>query len=454
MASPDVAGGKILIFSEAEVTVDYLYRELNPGDADPTIARLSGSTRGSIEQVVKRFSPTWNLGTNERLAGPEVRILIATDVVSEGMNLQDCARVLNYDLHWNPVRLVQRFGRIDRIGTTHEVIDLHNMWPDLELDEELDLTERLLARIQVFHDFIGLDSRLLSDRERLNERAMYRIYEQRQMPELDEGFDEVATQQRGAAILQRIQSDDPDLWRTITELPDGIRSAITVARAAAADAEAQRFAQAVLEIHGAQMPMMSPGQQAGAASPFGAPQPGETIVLLSSDDVTEAYAVGSDLNVRAISPAQFIAAAECGPDTPTAPLPADTNERVMAAFEAFRDQLALRLGRARRPGGDTRTRRYLTKHLSIWREQHKDDADEAVRTDTLRRVFLGQALPQRVLSQLDSIRGMGLEDDGFVRRLESLRFTFRLSLPADEADDSFDPATRVIRVVCSDGLVA
>ena len=64
-------------------------------------------------------------------------MLLATDVVSEGQNLQDCARVLNYDLHWNPVRLIQRFGRVDRIGTEHEVINLHNMWPDTAVDAGL-----------------------------------------------------------------------------------------------------------------------------------------------------------------------------------------------------------------------------------------------------------------------------------------------------------------------------
>ena len=70
-------------------------------------------------------------------------------MVSEGQNLQDCARVLNYDLHWNPVKLIQRFGRVDRIGTEHEVINLHNMWPDQAVDEELDLTDRLLKRVPI-----------------------------------------------------------------------------------------------------------------------------------------------------------------------------------------------------------------------------------------------------------------------------------------------------------------
>ena len=77
------------------------------------------------------------------------------------------------------MRLIQRFGRVDRIGSTHSEIYLHNMWPDLEVDEELALTDRLNNRIQMFHDLIGLDNRLLSDVERVNNQNMYRIYEVR-----------------------------------------------------------------------------------------------------------------------------------------------------------------------------------------------------------------------------------------------------------------------------------
>ena len=99
------------------------------------------------------------------------------------------------------------------------------MWPDVAVDAELSLTERLHRRIQAFHDLIGLDSKLLSDAERLNAKAMYRIYEGKQLPEIDDGLDEVAANQRAVTLLQRIQDEGQALWRTITTLPDGIRSA-------------------------------------------------------------------------------------------------------------------------------------------------------------------------------------------------------------------------------------
>jgi hypothetical protein len=410
---------------------------------------LSGANRDQVENVIKRFAPKANLRRGERTLGSEIRVLIATDVVSEGQNLQDCARVLNYDLHWNPVRLIQRFGRVDRIGTEHTVIHLNNMWPDLNVDEKLALTERLHNRIQTFHDFIGLDSRLLSENERLNSRAMYRIYEEKQLPEADDGLDEVAAYQRGASLLQRIQEDDPQLWAIITNLPDGIRSALQVGAASALSPEAARFAQGVLKIEGAQMPLISPAAQAGLPTPFDDPKPGETIVLLSTAGVKEAYAVGNDLIPRQITPAQFVAVADCQPDTSPMPLPANTNERVMAAFETFKEEARKRLGKARRPSSDTRLRRYLSKHLNLLRAQHKDNPTELLRIDVLRQIFL-DSMPPRVEAALRDVRDLGIEGDALVRRLEALRMTHRLNPPQE--DDSQEQALEVVRIVCSDGI--
>ena len=451
----DVKSEKILIFSEAETTIEYLYNQLNPNDENPEIARLSGNTRSNAENIIKRFSPTWNLGANETTPGAEIRVLLATDIVSEGQNLQDCARILNYDLHWNPVRLIQRFGRIDRIGSEHDVIHLHNMWPDTAVDEELDLTGRLHNRIQSFHDLIGLDSKLLSDAERLNEKEMYAIYNG-DMPEAEDGLDEVAANQRAIALLQRIQDSDPDLWKTITNLPDGIRSALSARSDRVGDrscaVRAIEGSQATLEIEGTQAPLMSSSTQDSMPSPFDEPGPGETLVLLSEGGVKGCYAVSVNRDgvphTRAISPAQLIAAAECAPDTPTQPLPQDTNERVMAAFEAFRSDMSRHLGRSRRRP-DSRNRRYVSRQLNIARNQ-VEEADVPM-IATLRRIFLGDLSPQ-VENALTEIRNMRIEGLALVRRLEALRERYRLN-PPDDSTDSQPPEPQVIRIVCSDGLV-
>ena len=445
---PEVKNEKTLIFSEAETTVEYLYRELNPDGRNSAIARLTGSTSDDAERIVKRFSPTWNLAARESMPGPEIQVLLATDIVSEGQNLQDCARVLNYDLHWNPVRLIQRFGRVDRIGTEHDVIYLHNMWPDVEVDAELSLTDRLHKRIQSFHDLIGLDSKLLSESERLNARAMYRIYEGKQLPELDDGLDEVAANQRAITLLQRIQEDDPELWRTITNLPDGIRSAVQ-RQSAQSEELAESYAQNVLPVEGSQAPLMSPTALASIPSPFDDPRKGETLALLSAGGVRGCYAVGSDLQPRPISPAQLIAAVECLPTTPARPLPKGTNERVMAAFESFRTDFQRRLGRDRRPR-DTRARRYVSRHLGMAMREARDDSALLRRIEVLRRIFLGEVSPQ-VESALGEIRNLRLEDSVLLTRLEALRERYRLN-PPDDAEGAQPTEPQVIRIVCSDGL--
>ncbi|HET8629731.1 MAG TPA: helicase-related protein, partial [Thermomicrobiales bacterium] len=363
LARPEVAADKVLIFSEAEATVDYLYAQLNPGGRDPAIERLSGANRDQLQQIVKRFAPHANLRKGEHRLGPAVRVLIATDVISEGQNLQDCNRVLNYDLHWNPVRLIQRFGRVDRIGTAHERIYLHNTWPDTDVDTQLTLTERLQRRIQAFHDFIGLDAPLLSASERINPNAMYRIYEERRLPEGDDMLDEVAAFQRGVALLQRIQQEDPALWQIVTNLPDGIRSALPAKPAAATLEPIVAYQQALPGMERQQPLLVEAPAPQRPPSPLDGPRAGETIVLFKHGDRSAAYAVGSDLAPRPVPLGQIVSAMECTPETPAAPLPPDTNARVTAAYEATRQEAASRLGRARRPGGDTRLRRYLAREL-------------------------------------------------------------------------------------------
>ena len=79
----------------------------------------------------------------------EIDLLIATDCISEGQNLQDCDYLINYDIHWNPVRIIQRFGRIDRIGSRNACIQLVNYWPDISLDEYINLKERVESRMVI-----------------------------------------------------------------------------------------------------------------------------------------------------------------------------------------------------------------------------------------------------------------------------------------------------------------
>jgi SNF2 family DNA or RNA helicase len=157
---------KVLIFSAFADTANYLYRELAPGlqgvgletaviTGGSQSAKTTIGTGFDFQQVMSMFSPR---SKQRHLTMPketrELDILIGTDVISEGQNLQDCDYLINYDIHWNPVRIIQRFGRIDRIGSTNEVIQLVNFWPDISLDEYINLKERVENRM-VIADLAG-----------------------------------------------------------------------------------------------------------------------------------------------------------------------------------------------------------------------------------------------------------------------------------------------------------
>ena len=154
---------KIIIFTAFSDTAQYLYENIAPlikERAGLNTALVSGDVEArstlklreklDFNKVLTLFSPVSKEkeslypGINE-----EIDVLIATDCISEGQNLQDCDYLINYDIHWNPVRIIQRFGRIDRIGSKNDVIQLVNYWPDMDLDDYIDLKGRVEARMKV-----------------------------------------------------------------------------------------------------------------------------------------------------------------------------------------------------------------------------------------------------------------------------------------------------------------
>lgn len=151
---------KVLIFTAFSDTAQYLYEQVSAymlRSFGLHTALVTGSVEGrstvpkfkaDLNNVLTCFSPV----SKDRAAlmpdGPDIDILIATDCISEGQNLQDCDCVINYDIHWNPVRLVQRFGRIDRIGSRNVVIQMINFWPDVQLDAYIDLRARVETRMK------------------------------------------------------------------------------------------------------------------------------------------------------------------------------------------------------------------------------------------------------------------------------------------------------------------
>jgi len=156
LLADQLKGKKVLLFTYYKDTARYLYRELGQDKGkkwresigNPNIRRMdSGEPTKERQKLIQSFSPVSNGKPEIAGSESEVDIMISTDVLSEGQNLQDCGTLLNYDLHWNPTRMVQRAGRIDRIGSNYDEILIHNLFPDAGLELLLGLVESLSQKI-------------------------------------------------------------------------------------------------------------------------------------------------------------------------------------------------------------------------------------------------------------------------------------------------------------------
>jgi hypothetical protein len=183
--------GKVLIFTAFADTANYLYRNLasfNREEFGLETAKITGSgsnectldTSPQFNNLLIHFSPI-SKGRHERYADhKEIDILVATDCISEGQNLQDCDLLINYDIHWNPVRIIQRFGRIDRIGSKNADIQLVNFWPQLSLDDYINLKSRIEGKMHI------VDATATGDENLLTNEASDLVFRKKQLEKLQE----------------------------------------------------------------------------------------------------------------------------------------------------------------------------------------------------------------------------------------------------------------------------
>ncbi|OGF44971.1 MAG: hypothetical protein A2452_08360 [Candidatus Firestonebacteria bacterium RIFOXYC2_FULL_39_67] len=158
-------GGKVLVFSFFADTVEYLKRELPKHT--PFIKGKEGflSSRNRVDADILSGSFAPKAQKYELKGKPEIKWLFSTDILSEGQNLQDCGILINYDLHWNPVRMIQRNGRINRIGSEFKNVYIYNISPEQQLEEHLRLVERLEGKINLIKNTIGTDTPVLDEKE-------------------------------------------------------------------------------------------------------------------------------------------------------------------------------------------------------------------------------------------------------------------------------------------------
>ena len=200
---------KMIIFTAFADTADYLYDNVSNFVMDNfglNTAMVSGSVdgrttvpklRSDLNTVLTCFSP---ISKDKHLLMPgddtEIDFLIATDCISEGQNLQDCDYLINYDIHWNPVRIIQRFGRIDRIGSKNAYIQLVNFWPDVTLDEYIDLKAKVETRMKIVDMTATGDDNLLSEEEKTDLE-----YRKAQLKRLQEEVVDIEDMSSGISIM-------------------------------------------------------------------------------------------------------------------------------------------------------------------------------------------------------------------------------------------------------------
>jgi superfamily II DNA/RNA helicase len=164
----DILKNKIIVFTESKETAGYLGDELQAIYGDSVIV-FSGESGSALKREIEdSFNPV-NAGKNN----DKYRILIATDVLAEGINLHRCGVMINYDLPWNPTRIMQRVGRINRIGTKFERLYVFNFFPTSQTDRHLAIKDRIIQKLQSFHDTLGEDFKYLSDDEQVTSHKLY-----------------------------------------------------------------------------------------------------------------------------------------------------------------------------------------------------------------------------------------------------------------------------------------
>lgn len=155
-------GRKVLVFTEYRDTAKHLYNKMSKAFPDKEVLLIHGKTEPELRQKhILKFSPKANLAEDEELPDKEADILVSTEVLSEGQNLQDCNYVVNYDLPWNPMRIVQRTGRIDRLTSAHTTIHSRACYPDKQLDALLKLIVKLLDKVDTAAKVVGTDIEIL-----------------------------------------------------------------------------------------------------------------------------------------------------------------------------------------------------------------------------------------------------------------------------------------------------
>lgn len=218
-----------IIFTESKETGDYLYENLSrvfPGEV-MFYSSHGGIYKGAEMNITaSRDLIKENFDPNNKTTKSDLRLLITTDVLAEGINLHRANTVINYDLPWNPTKVMQRVGRINRLGTEHFSLYAYNFFPTSESDEHLGLEANIKSKIQAFHETLGEDAKYITEEEEPVTHELFgdRLYDILSDKRSYEGENEEESDLRYLRILRDIRDNETTLFRKIERLPRKVRS--------------------------------------------------------------------------------------------------------------------------------------------------------------------------------------------------------------------------------------
>ena len=400
------SGEKVLVFTQFADTVHYLQRELQARKLSGMEA-ATGATDNPTE-VAWRFSPRSNSPrSNGKPVEDQIRVLIATDVLSEGQNLQDCAIVVNYDLPWAIIRLIQRAGRVDRLGQRANEILCYSFLPAKGVERLIRLRSRVRDRLYENAEVVGTDEAFFEDEERPTSHALHDLYNEKAGILDDEDASDVDLASYAYQIWQNATKEDDDLRKAVEDMPSVVYSSKTY--------------------------LDQPESPEGALAYIRTARGHDALAWL-------------DKNGNSVTESQFdiLRAAACAPDTPAVPRLENHHELVQAAAEQVAKEEPHVGGQLGRPTG-ARFRVY---------ERLKRYAEGLPAGDSLRK---------RLEKALDDIYGYPLRQsavDLFNRQLSSISDIDLAELVCSLRDDDRlcnireeTPADEP-QIICSMGLVA
>ncbi len=395
---------KIIVFTQFADTVDYLESRLKSLGVDK-LEGVTGDTPDPTE-LAWRFSPVSNEKRRQIRPEDELRVLIATDVLSEGQNLQDCYIVVNYDLPWAIIRLIQRAGRVDRIGQQAENIFCYSFLPAKGVEHIIHLRSRVRQRLKENAEVVGTDEAFFEDDR--DDQAIIDLYNEKSgiMDRDDDGEVDLASE--AYQIWKNAITADPGLEKTISELPPVSYST---------------------KLH-------KPDEQ----------EPAGALVYVKTAEGNDALAwIDRDGNSVTESQFSILRAAKCAVDTPALPRQRDHHELVQKGVEIIAEEEKAIGGQLGRPSG-ARFRTY--ERLKKYAEEIKGTLFESPELPRAINDIYRYPLHQSATDTLNRQMRSGISDMNLAQLVIALRDEDRLCIIHEEK------RTQEPSIICSMGLSA